>query len=105
SRDQECRLLDILDWRAPETQSRSPSRNMSKAQRLSVVRLLINALQPEEIEANRRAQGHRRAAEDAGRRKERIEWVRDEVGSGLHAAFGGDPEDAGSPTFWQASAT
>jgi hypothetical protein len=105
SRDQECRLLDILEWRAPETQSRSPSRNMSKAQRLSVVRLLINALQPEEIDANRLAQSHRRAAEDASRRKERIDWVRDEIGRGLHAAFGGNPEDAGSPTFWQDKAT
>ena len=104
SRDQECRLLDILEWRAAETQSRSPSRAMSKADRLVVVRLLINALQPTEIEASRRAQSHRRAAEEADKKKTRVEATRADVARGLAAAFGGDPEDSDSPELWSRTA-
>lgn len=105
TRDQECRLLNILDWRAPETQSGSPSRNMSRADRLRVVRLLINALQPSEIEALRRAQGHAQAAAQAARRLERIEWVRDDVGRGLAQVFGGDPNEPDTPDFWSHNAS
>src|SRR3546814_18492017 len=74
TRDQECRLIDILEWRAPETQSRSPSRNMSKPDRLKVVRLLIKALQQDEIDATQRAQGPKRRADEAPQRKQRDEW-------------------------------
>lgn len=105
SRDQECRLLDILEWRAAETQSRSPSRAMSKADRLGVVRLLINALQPAEIDASRRAQGHRRAAEGAEKKKSRVEATRADVAHGLAAAFGGDPQESASLEFWSRTAT
>ncbi len=104
TRDQECRLIDILDWRAPETQSRSPSRNMSKADRVRVIRLLLKALQQEEIDALRRAQEHKRRAEEATRRKQRIEWVRDDVARNLGDMFGGDPVDT-TPDFWAGKAT
>lgn len=104
SRDQECRLLDILDWRAAETQSQSPTRDMSKADRRNIVRLLLNALQPEEIEATRQAQGHRRTADEALKKKERLEWVRENSGRDLSEIFGGAPEDTGSPKFWTENA-
>lgn len=104
TRDQECRLLDILDWRAPETHSRSPSRNMSKPDRLKVVRLLLKALQQDEIDATRRAQEHRQKAEDAARRRERIEWTRDEIGRDLGQTFGGDPKDDASLDLWASNA-
>ena len=105
TRDQECRLLDILDWRAPETQSRSPSRNMSKPDRVRVIRLLLKALQQEEIDASRRAQEHKRKADEAARRKQRIEWVRDDVARNLADIFGGDPVEATTPDFWAVKAT
>ncbi|MDP5281420.1 hypothetical protein Q9Q95_21015 [Sphingomonas sp. DG1-23] len=105
TRDQECRLLDILDWRAPETQSRSPSRNMSKPDRVRVIRLLLKALQQDEIGALRRAQEHKRRAEEAARRKQRIEWVRDDVARDLADIFGGDPAEATTPDFWAVKAT
>jgi len=105
TRDQECRLLDILDWRAPETQSRSPSRNMSKPDRLRVVRLLLKALQQDEIEALRRAQEHKRRAEEAARRKQRVEWVRDSVARDLHYMFGGDLAEDTTLDLWASRAT
>lgn len=100
TRDQECRLLDILDWRAPETQSRSPSRNMSKPDRVRVIRLLLKALQQGEIDALRRAQGHKRNAEEAARRKQRVEWVRDDVAQNLQDMFGGDPGENATFDLW-----
>lgn len=105
TRDQECRLLDILDWRAPETQSRSPSRNMSKPDRVRVIRLLLKALQQDEIDALRRAQEHKRKAEEAARRKQRVEWVRDDVARDLEGMFGGDPVETSMPDFWASKAT
>lgn len=105
TRDQECRLLDILDWRAPETQSRSPSRNMSKPDRLRVIRLLLKALQQDEIDALRRAQEHKRKAEEAARRKQRVEWVRDSVARDLNDMFGGDPADTTTADLWASKAT
>lgn len=105
TRDQECRLLDILDWRAPETQSRSPSRNMSKPDRVRVIRLLLKALQQDEIDALRRAQGHKRKAEEAARRKQRVEWVRDDVAQNLQDMFGGDPREDTTFDLWIGKAT
>lgn len=100
TRDQECRLRDILEWRSSETQSRSPSRNMSKPDRLKVVRLLLKALQQDEIDATRRAQGHKQRAEEATRRKQRVEWLRDDIARNLSEIFGGDPGDETAPDFW-----
>ncbi|KTE46422.1 hypothetical protein ATE62_00305 [Sphingopyxis sp. HIX] len=105
TRDQECRLLDILDWRAPETQSRSPSRNMSKPDRVRVIRLLLKALQQDEIDALRRAQEHQRKAEEAARRKQRVEWVRDDVARNLQDMFGGDPGENATVDLWVDRAT
>lgn len=105
TRDQECRLLDILDWRAPETQSRSPSRNMSKPDRLKVVRLLLKALQQDEIDATRQAQEHKQRADEAARRKQRVEWVRDGVVRDLQEMFGGDPVDGSVSDLWTNKAT
>jgi hypothetical protein len=102
SRDQECRLLDALSWRSPQTESRSPARRLSESERLTMVRLLLNALTPEEIEVTRAAREHERRAKAAIKRRERIEWIRDDVGRGLSETFGGDPaEDPGTPDLWK----
>lgn len=104
SRDQECRLLDVLDWRAAETRSRSPVRHLSTADRLAVVRLLLDALTPAEIDAAQRATGHAEEIKRATGRRERIAWVRDDVGRGLEATFGGDPAEPATPNFWSREA-
>ena len=104
SRDQECRLLDVLDWRAAETRSRSPVRHLSTADRLAVVRLLLDALTPAEIDAARRAAGHAEEIKRATGRRERISWVRDDVGRGLEATFGGDAAEPTAPDFWSRKA-
>jgi hypothetical protein len=100
TRDQECRLLDIIDWRAPETQSHSPTRNMARTDRIRAIRLLIKALQQDEIDATRRAQRHRGKAEAAMRSKLRVEQVREDVAGGLAERFGGAEDDQTSPHFW-----
>ena len=104
SRDQECRLLDVLDWRAAETRSRSPVRHLSTADRLTVVRLLLDALTPAEIDAARRAAGHAEEIKLAVGRRERIAWVRDDVERGLQALFGGDPAQPAMPGLWSREA-
>ena len=48
TRDQECRLADILAWRSPQTQSRSRAQVLGETAKLTVVRLALRALDAEE---------------------------------------------------------
>lgn len=73
---------------------------MSKADRLVVIRLLLNALQPAEIDATRRAYEHRHAAEKAEKKKARVEATKEDVGRGLAKAFGGNSTDSSAPDLW-----
>jgi len=50
TRDQECRFGHPLEWRDPDTDSRSPVRNKSKEDILNVVRALIGAITAAELE-------------------------------------------------------
>lgn len=50
SRDQECRFDRVLDWRSPDSDSGSPTRNLSATKLLDAVRALIGAIVPEELE-------------------------------------------------------
>lgn len=102
TRDQECRLLGPLEWRAPQTESRSPSRNLSTSDRLSIVRLLLNALQPEEIEVAAEMRRHERTHAAALQRRDRLQWIRDDLARGFSATFGGDPtHNAEALDLWQ----
>lgn len=106
TRDQECRLLGPLDWRAPQTESKSPSRSLSAAERLAIVRLLLNALQPEEIEAAADVRRYERAYAAAMQRRDRLQWIKDDLARGLSSTFGGDPaEDPEAPDLWKQRAT
>ena len=49
TRDQECRFDHPLDWRAPESDSDSPVRNLGRMAVLQAMRALIGALDPEEV--------------------------------------------------------
>lgn len=48
ARDQECRFDDVLDWRATDSESGSPARNLSVTKKLEALRALIGAIKPEE---------------------------------------------------------
>ena len=56
TRDQECRFSNMLDWRSPDSGSHSPvsGRNRSQEDRLAVMRIVLDALRPEEIDTDRR---------------------------------------------------
>lgn len=94
SRDQECRLRDALDWRAPETQSHSPSRALSVQDRLTIVRLLINSLRIDELRQVRRAQGLKTEIERARARRKRLLESRTDLAQGLVDILSGTPDDA-----------
>lgn len=49
TRDQECRFGHPLEWRDPDTDSRSPVRNKSKEDILNVVRALLGAITTDEL--------------------------------------------------------
>ena len=51
SRDQECRFGHALNWRHPSTDSLSPVRDLSKEQRLQVVRAVIGSFTTDEYAA------------------------------------------------------
>lgn len=54
TRDQECRLADILAWRSSQTQSRSRAQVLGETTKLTMVRLALRALDAEERAATAR---------------------------------------------------
>lgn len=73
SRDQECRLAEVLDWRTPKTESRSRALKLNKTARLNMVRLALRALDDEEQAASEHM---KRDADAAGAERERMEYLR-----------------------------
>ncbi|WP_192384283.1 hypothetical protein [Mesorhizobium silamurunense] len=69
TRDQECRLADILAWRSPQTQSRSRAQVLGETAKLTMVRLALRALDAKEQTAALRERGLVTAAEDERRRQ------------------------------------
>ncbi len=51
TRDQECRLADILAWRSSQTHTRSRAQVLSETAKLTMVRLALRALDAEERDA------------------------------------------------------
>ncbi|MBI1239951.1 MAG: hypothetical protein GC199_11490 [Alphaproteobacteria bacterium] len=91
TRDQECRFGHPLEWRDPDTDSRSPVRNKSKEDILNVVRALIGAITSAELETQSAATSadaeltHRRSSLG------QLQWQ-------LTRAYGAlaDPSDSGA---------
>ena len=54
ARDQECRFGHILEWRHTDAGSRSPALGLSKEDLLTAVRLLIDTMAVDEMEARRK---------------------------------------------------
>jgi hypothetical protein len=69
TRDQECRLADILAWRSPQTQSHSRAQVLGETAKLTMVRLALRALDAEEQTAALRERQLVTTAEDERRRQ------------------------------------
>lgn len=68
TRDQECRLADILAWRSSQTQTRSRAQVLSETTKLTMVRLALRAVDAEERAAATRERELVAAVEDERRR-------------------------------------
>ena len=69
TRDQECRLADILAWRSSQTQTRSRAQVIGETAKLTMVRLALRALDAEERTAASRERELIAAVEDERRRQ------------------------------------
>ena len=69
TRDQECRLADILAWRSSQTQTRSRAQVLGETAKLTMVRLALRALDAEERAAGDRARELEVTAEEERRRQ------------------------------------
>lgn len=74
TRDQECRFDDVLDWRSASSDSESPARALSKAERLAAMRALIGAIVPGEFTARQEVENLIRRRETAERESHHREW-------------------------------
>ncbi len=72
TRDQECRFNHVLEWRAVESDSDSPTRAMSKGRLQDALRVLIGAISVEEIALQEamstKAETHKTQLQDEARR-------------------------------------
>lgn len=68
TRDQECRLADILAWRSSQTQARSRAQVLGETAKLTMVRLALRALDAEERAAAVRERELMAAVEEERRR-------------------------------------
>lgn len=68
TRDQECRLADILAWRSSQTQTRSRAQVLGETAKLTMVRLALRALDAEERAAAARERELVATIEDERRR-------------------------------------
>ena len=69
TRDQECRLSDILSWRSAHTHSRSRAQVIGEAAKLTMVRLALRALDADERAAATRERDLMATAETERRRQ------------------------------------
>lgn len=77
TRDQECRFDHVLDWRAAESDSESPVRDMSRGRKLDAMRMLIGAIATDEMALQEsltaRTETHKAQLQESARR----EWACD----------------------------
>ena len=75
SRDQECRLSHVLNWRAAVTDSDSPVRNMDGTDRLDALRALLGAIASQEQQLRVVAAGLEKKRKAAEKTADRCEWA------------------------------
>lgn len=88
SRDQECRLSDILAWRSSKTQTRSRAQVLSETAKLTMVRLALRALDVEEQQATARERELASAADEERKSQAYREQRRTEKFNALRKALG-----------------
>ncbi|MFV1594062.1 DUF2326 domain-containing protein [Phaeobacter sp. JH20_36] len=74
TRDQECRLDDVFDWRSKRSGSGSPAQELSLETRLTVVRLAIGALSAEEVQATKEARARTRERDSLREKLGHLDW-------------------------------
>lgn len=83
TRDQECRFDHVLDWRAAESNSESPTRSMSRGRLQDAMRALIAAISPDEMqlqtEANAQGEELKTRQNEAARWQWSFEHLRTDV--------------------------
>lgn len=97
SRDQECRLDDIFDWRSRKTGSGSPAQELSIETKLAVLRLAMRALSRNEIDATAQARDLTRRRNQLSEKIGHLNWVQmqrfEELCEKLSIPAGRDPAD------------
>jgi hypothetical protein len=96
TRDQECRFGHLLDWRSPDSGSRSPVSGRSRPQddREAIVRIVLNALRIEEIETRRKWEAENAALGNQRTLAGRLSWRLAEWRSDLAQALGLNADNA-----------
>jgi uncharacterized protein YydD (DUF2326 family) len=74
TRDQECRLDDVFDWRSKRSGSGSPAQELSLETRLTVVRLAIGALSADEVQATKEARARTRERDSLREKLGHLDW-------------------------------
>lgn len=74
SRDQECRLDDVFDWRSKRSGSGSPAQELSLDTKLAVVRLAIGALSASEVLATAKVRALARERDELKQKLNHLDW-------------------------------
>ena len=93
SRDQECRFDKLLDWRATDSDSGSPVRNLAVQQRQDALRAVIGAIAPEEFRLRAELDDLEACQGKASQDVTRMEWAANRLRSRLIQEFGLGSED------------
>jgi hypothetical protein len=97
SRDQECRLDDVFDWRSKRSGSGSPAQELSLDTKLAVVRLAIGALSAAEVSATAKVRAHSRERDDLKQKLNHLDWFQrhrfEELCESLSLPKDRDPSD------------
>jgi uncharacterized protein YoxC len=83
TRDQDCRFANHLEWRDPQSDSRSPVRGRSMDDKLAVVRALIGALTTAEIAAQAKEEEEGRAEKKLRMELGHLDWLINRTRNGL----------------------
>lgn len=96
TRDQECRFDHVLDWRAAESDSESPTRSMSRSRLQEALRVLIAAIAPEEIDLQHaiaaQSDAHKTKAQEVERRQFTCEQLRRDIIGAVNLPLAEVPE-------------
>jgi hypothetical protein len=90
TRDQECRFAHLLDWRSPDSGSRSPVSGRGRPQddREAIVRIVLCGLRLEEIQTRQRLEAENSGLTKLQTELSRLGWQLDQTRTGLATALG-----------------